>query len=206
MPYRRRIQPPPIEPITLISRGEPFDHPDWVFEPKYDGFRGLLYLTRRTCELRSRRAYLFRQFEPLRTALAEQLKGKELVLDGEVVALDPAGRPKFGDLLRGEGQLAYAAFDLLWLNGEDLRDCPLMVRKRALDRLIPKNTPWLRRVLQVKRYGIELFDAARRLDLEGIVAKRRQDPYRPGTVWFKIKNPEYSQAEGRWELFERRRR
>jgi len=61
-------------------------------------------------------------------------------------------------------------------------------------------------VLAVEEHGRELFEAAQRLDLEGIVAKRKADPYSPETIWYKIKNSAYTQSEGRGELFERKRR
>ena len=61
-------------------------------------------------------------------------------------------------------------------------------------------------MLAVEQHGLELFEAAQRLDLEGIVAKRKADPYRPETIWYKIKNSAYTQSEGRGELFERKRR
>jgi bifunctional non-homologous end joining protein LigD len=102
--------------------------------------------------------------------------------------------------------LHYAAFDLLWLNGRDRRGQPLLRRKRRLEQLIPTNNAPLSRVLAVEEHGRELFEAAQRLDLEGIVAKRKADPYSPQAVWYKQKNPAYTQAEGRGDLFERRPR
>jgi ATP-dependent DNA ligase len=60
-------------------------------------------------------------------------------------------------------------------------------------------------VFSIEERGRDLFDAAERLDLEGIVAKRKSDRYSPGTVWYKIKSRIYTQGEGRWELFEKRR-
>jgi hypothetical protein len=79
----------------------------------------------------------------------------------------------FRMLPSGRGWLHYAAFDLLWLNGRDLRGQPLIKRKRKLEQLIPTNNSTLSRVLAVEEHGRELFEAAQRLDLEGIVAKRR---------------------------------
>jgi bifunctional non-homologous end joining protein LigD len=111
----------------------------------------------------------------------------------------------FRELLAGKGWLHYAAFDLLWLNGRDLRGQPLIKRKRRLEQLIPANNPTLSRVLAVEEHGRELYEAAQRLDLEGIVAKRKADPYSPQTVWYKVKNPAYTQAEGRGDLFHRPR-
>jgi bifunctional non-homologous end joining protein LigD len=121
-----------------------------------------------------------------------------------VVALDSEGRQNFRDLLTGRGNLHYAAFDALWVTGRDLRGLPLVRRKRALTGLIPATTTVLSQVFSIERRGRDLFDAAERLDLEGIVAKRKADPYRPETVWYKIKSRTYTPGEGRWELFQKR--
>jgi bifunctional non-homologous end joining protein LigD len=106
--------------------------------------------------------------------------------------------------MRGRGVLAYAAFDLLRLNGRDLRELPLGRRKKRLERLIPASVGALNRVPCFEEEGRGLFEATCRLDLEGIVAKRKVDPYGPETVWLKVKNPTYTQGEGRRELFERK--
>src|SRR5215207_1935112 len=103
--------------------------------------------------------------------------------------------------MRGRGTLAYVAFDLLWLNRRDLRFLPLTQRKKALERLVPTSVGALNRVL-CEGERRELFEAACRLDLEGIIGKRRADPYGPETAWYKIRNTAYTQAEGRRELFE----
>jgi bifunctional non-homologous end joining protein LigD len=120
-----------------------------------------------------------------------------------IVALYDDGRINFWDLMRGRGTLAYAAFDILWLNGRDLRHLPLTRRKKRLERLIPVSVGALSRMPCFEADGRELFEAACRLDLEGIVAKRKGDAYGAETPWYKIKNPTYTQAEGRRELFER---
>ena len=80
----------------------------------------------------------------------------------------------------------------------------LIQRKKRLQRLIPATTGTLLQVPCFEEHGFELFEAACRLDLEGIVAKRKADPYGARTPWYKIKNPIYTQAEGRGELFEPR--
>jgi bifunctional non-homologous end joining protein LigD len=101
--------------------------------------------------------------------------------------------------------LHYAAFDALWVNGKDLRGLPLTRRKRVLTGILPATTTVLSQVFSIEERRRDLFDAAERLDLEGIVAKRKADPYRPETVWYKIKSRTYTQGEGRWELFQKRR-
>ena len=186
--YSRRQQSPAflpyVEPIALVPRPDPFDDPEWIFEPKYDGFRGLAYSSGSGCEIRSRRDIPLRRFDDLWSRLSEVLRGREAILDGEIVALDRKGKPVFDNLIRGQGFIAFAAFDLLWLDGQDLRGEPLARRKELLGSLLPEDTGPLYKVLAIEEHGRALFGAARRMDLEGIVAKRKADPYEPGTVWY----------------------
>ena len=196
---------PCIEPIVPKARPQPFNDPAWLFEPKYDGFRGLLYLSCPSCTFYSKRDNVMTHFRELAEQVRAELPRHEVILDGEIVAIDNDGRINFWDLMRGQGTRAYAAFDVLWLNGRDLRDLPLAKRKRRLERLIPATVGALNRVPCFEEEGRELFEAACGLDLEGIVAKRKADPYDPDTAWYKIKNPTYTQADGRRELFERHR-
>jgi bifunctional non-homologous end joining protein LigD len=196
---------PRVEPIVPTIRAAPFNDAAWLFEPKYDGFRGLVYLTRKDCSIYSKRGHRFSRFEELRERICAELPRRELILDGEIVAIDGDGRVRFWDLMRSEGHVAYAVFDLLWVNGRDLRPLPLSERKKRLARLIPADTSTILRVPSYEEHGRELFQAACGLDLEGIVAKRKADAYEASTTWYKIKNPAYTQAEGRRELFENRR-
>jgi bifunctional non-homologous end joining protein LigD len=202
----RTITLPLVEPIIPVARALPFDDPAYLFEPKYDGFRGLLYLTRGDCYFRSKRGNVLKKFQELAYWVREELRVKEVILDGEVVALDSEGRQDFRALLAGRGNLHYAAFDALWLNGKDLRRRPLTRRKRHLSRVVWAASTVLSQVFSVEERGRDLFAAAERLDLEGIVAKRKKDPYGPATVWFKVKNRAYTQLEGRGELFHPHRR
>jgi bifunctional non-homologous end joining protein LigD len=191
---------PQIDPIGLATRADAFDDPEWLFEPKYDGFRGLVYASKLGCEIRSRRDLRFDRFDELCSRVARVLGAREVILDGEIVALDRKGKPVFRNLLRGEGFLAFAAFDLLWLDGEDLRPLSLAERKRRLTDLLPADTGPLYKILTLEEYGRALFSAIRKMDLEGIVAKRKSDPYGSATTWYKIENPGYSQGEGRGDL------
>jgi bifunctional non-homologous end joining protein LigD len=197
---------PRIEPVGLTARAEAFDDPAWVFEPKYDGFRGFLYHTPAGCEIRSSRDLGFDRFGDLYDRIAGILGSREAILDGEVVALNRQGKPVFHDLLRGTGYLAFAAFDLLWHNGTDLRPLPLAERKHRLGELLPEDTGPLYKILTLEEDGRALFSAIRKMDLEGIVAKRKSDPYGPTTTWYEIKNPGYSQGEARVDPFRRRDR
>jgi bifunctional non-homologous end joining protein LigD len=118
---------------------------------------------------------------------------------------DVTGRPVFIDLLRRKRPPGYVAFDILWLNGTDLRSLPLGERRQRLQRILPARSPTISEALSVTGRGHELYELMRAHDLEGIVAKRLADPYGPHTRWLKIKNPDYSQKEGRAELFTRAR-
>lgn len=215
MPTKSRLRSPDVrlasglpqmEPVILTAWAEAFDDPGWVFEPKYDGCRGFLYNTRSGCEIRSRRDFGFERFGDLYDRIAGVLGSREAILDGEVVALNRQGKPVLRDLLRGTGYLAFAAFDLLWLDGTDLRPLPLAERKRALGQLLPEDTGPLYKILTLDEDGRALFSAIRKMDLEGVVAKRKSDPYSPATTWYKIKNPGYSPGEGRVDLFRTRDR
>jgi bifunctional non-homologous end joining protein LigD len=110
---------------------EPIGHPNWIYELKHDGFRGILYVDREQAWLVSRKGKKFRQFDPLLKQVLRCLKGQRAILDGEVVVLDEKGRSNFYDLMAHRGEPRYYAFDLLWLNGIDLGSRPLLDRKQA---------------------------------------------------------------------------
>ena len=204
----RRLAPAQslVEPIVPVAQPAPFDGDEWLFEPKYDGFRGMLYLSQRECHFRSKRGNVLRRFEELCFWVRDELGTRDVILDGEVIALDEQGRQDFQALMAGRGNLHYAVFDVLWLKGNDMRDCPLWRRKRILDRLIRATSTTLSKVYSVRGRGRDLFAAVERLDLEGIVAKRRTDPYTAETLWYKVKNRAYTQMQGRGELFHGPRR
>jgi bifunctional non-homologous end joining protein LigD len=129
---------------------------------------------------------------------------REVILDGEVVALDRLGKPNLRDLMRGQGYPAFAAFDLLRLDGEDLRSLPLSERKRLLTELLPEDTGPLYKVLTLDQFGRALYGAITKIDLAGIVAKRKPDPYGTETIWYQILNPSYYQGERRVDPLQRR--
>ena len=111
----------------------------------------------------------------------------------------------FYELMRRRGPFCFYAFDLLWLDGGDLRDRPLSERKALLRELLP---PAARAVLFVEHVGCgtDLFRVICEHDMEGIVAKQASARYTPdATTWVKIKNREYSQAVGREDFFDRRK-
>jgi ATP-dependent DNA ligase len=188
---------PNVEPIALVHRVDPFDDAGWVFEPQYDGIRGLVYSSRLGCEIRLWPDVTFDRLGDFRNRIHEVLGGREAILDGQVVALNRQGKPVFPDLIRGHGFLAFAAFDLIWLDGADLRLSPLSERKRLLAELLPEDTGPLYKMLMLDEYGRALFAAIQKMDLGGIVAKRKADRYGPDAVWYKIGNPLYSRGMDR---------
>jgi bifunctional non-homologous end joining protein LigD len=136
------------------------------------------------------------------------LQLENAILDGEIVCLDKEGVSRFSQLFWGhKGEPILYVFDLLWLNGEDLRQLPLVSRKERLRGLIDSSKS--ARVMyaqHVEGRGKQFFEEICTRDLEGIVGKRRFGIYKDnGNSWIKIKNRSYSQAEGRHEMLKRER-
>ena len=197
----RGVPLPRVQPIIPTRRKEPFDHPEWLFDFKYDGFRALCYIEQGRCRVISRNGNVLSRFEALGDQVSRLLDVDEAVIDGEVIVADETGRPQFYELLRVPRSASYVAFDILWLNGTDLRALPLTERRKSLQGIVSKGSPIVSEALSVAGRGRELFELMRTNDLEGIVAKRLADPYDTRVRWLKIKNPDYSQKEGRGDLF-----
>ncbi len=202
VPHHIYVRPPRFDAAELTLVRQPFDHPDFLFELKHDGFRALAYISDGQCELVSRRRNSYKSFQNLQDNLAK-LKVKNAVIDGEIVCLDAEGRSIFNELLFRRGYPVFYAFDLLYLNGRDLRQLPLIERKEKLRAIIEKSG--LTDILcgkYVEGRGIDLFNEVVRLNLEGTVAKRKTGTYATVSGWLKIKNPVYTQSERRHELFD----
>lgn len=184
--------PHQISPMLATSAAEPFDDPDWLFEIKLDGYRTVAELSGADVLIYSRNNLSFnRKFPSLVRSLAAL--NLNAVLDGEVVVLDESGRSYFQLLQNyqrtGRGNICYFPFDLLYLDGEDLRSQPLLARKERLRTLLP-DLPDIRYSDHIMEYGREFFDLARRNNLEGILAKRATSTYQTGRRsrdWLKIK-------------------
>jgi bifunctional non-homologous end joining protein LigD len=157
--------------LTLVR--QPFDHPDYLFELKQDGFRALAYISDGQCELISRRRSAYKSFQPLRDSLGK-LKVKNAVLDGELVCLDTEGRSIFNELLFRRGCPVFYTFDLLYLNNRDMRQLPLLERKDALKKVIEKSgLPDVVCGKYVEERGIDLFNAVCRNNLEALWRRGR---------------------------------
>jgi bifunctional non-homologous end joining protein LigD len=160
----------------------------WAHEIKWDGYRAQAHLTagRATVYTRKGNDWTAR-FGPIARAI-ELLPARSAILDGEAVALDRKGVADFHELRRqlgqADGRITYKAFDLLWLNGKDLRPQPWSERKSRLQALIEKLPPAAARVIDyvepVHQEGPTVYASVCRLDLEGIVSKRIDAPYQSG--------------------------
>ena len=165
----------------------------WVFEIKYDGYRAIASKRGDAVELRSRKGLRFGGLDAIRERIAT-LDAHDVVLDGEICALDPEGRPRFEALQAAlgahEDAIVYFVFDVLSLDGEDLRERPLSERKKVLAKLVRSTTGGaVRRVVASSGDGGAFLEATRSLGLEGLVAKRADRPYRAGRSldWQKVK-------------------
>src|SRR5881227_1208840 len=122
------------------------------------------------------------------------------VLDGEIACVDDSGRPNFRSLLYRQRQCIFIAFDLLYLNGKDLRVLPLLERKAILKKLLRRKRSRILYLDHVESDGRLLFEEIVKMDLEGIVCKRKDSAYKvsekPSPHWIKIKNPRYHRPKG----------
>ncbi|MBA4373236.1 MAG: hypothetical protein C0402_10305 [Thermodesulfovibrio sp.] len=181
-----------IRPMLATLVKEPFNHPDWIFEVKWDGYRAVAEIRDGDVSLYSRnRVLLNRKFLPVAKAL--QKFSFDAVLDGEIVVVDAQGRPDFQMLQdypkAGSGHLLYYVFDLLYFRGHDLTRLPLLRRKEILADILPP-APELKFSDHVTKEGILFFNAVRGKGLEGIMAKDSKSAYRIGRrsrQWLKIK-------------------
>jgi bifunctional non-homologous end joining protein LigD len=181
-----------LQLATLVDR--PPEGPDWIHEQKFDGYRILADLDRKKVRLLSRRFKDWTaEFPTVAKAVAE-LPVQRTVLDGEVAAVLPDGRTSFQGLqnARTSANIVYFVFDLLALDGEDLTPLPLEQRKARLEKLVVprRGQPGVIRYSDhVVGSGAEFFALACERGLEGIVSKRRDQPYRPGRgpTWQKTK-------------------
>jgi bifunctional non-homologous end joining protein LigD len=194
--------PTAIHPMLATSIDEPFDSADWVFEIKWDGYRAVAFIDNGKVRLVSRNQNELTQRYPELKDLANAVKTKTAILDGEVVALDEQGRPSFSLMQQRTGfrpggkrgpvnaavPVLYYAFDLLYLDGYDWRKIALEARKEKLNSIIVPGDS-LRYSDHYERQGKALFELAQEKGLEGIVAKKRDCPYqeRRSSDWLKIK-------------------
>jgi bifunctional non-homologous end joining protein LigD len=198
----RHAMPSAITPMLASICEKPFDDPKWLFEVKWDGYRAVTFITDGGVRLMSRNQNdLTARFSELR-GLSQSVKARTAILDGEVVVLDAEGRPSFSLMqqrtgLHSRGRLTtphsdlpilYYVFDLLYVEGYDLRRVALEDRKRVL-RDVLQDGDLVRYSDHYVGQGIDLFEAAKQNGLEGIIAKKANSSYeeRRSREWQKIK-------------------
>jgi bifunctional non-homologous end joining protein LigD len=218
--------PTVIHPMLATPTDQAFDNPDWLFEIKWDGYRAVAFIEDGRVRLTSRTQNdLTTQFSEL-GSLPRFVKAERAILDGEIAALDEEGRPSFSlmqqrtgfrsgkrRMPRREGvPVIYYAFDLLYLDGFDLRRVALEQRKQLLQETIAAGKG------EIVHYsdhhaekGLDLFEAAKQRGLEGILAKKRNSIYeeKRSRDWLKIKITQrqecviggYTDPEGSREYF-----
>lgn len=196
----KATMPTSLTPMLATLSSKLPTGPEWIFEPKWDGVRSLCFIRDGQVSLVSRTGKPMDQQYSELTDLPRILNVSEAIIDGEIVAVDDKGRPSFSVLQSRIGASAAKskklaettpvflfAFDLLYLNGYDLRGATLLDRKALLKSLIPQSP--LVRLSEHFTDGHQLFEAAKANDLEGVVAKRSGSRYesRRSTDWMKIK-------------------
>ncbi|MBI1649607.1 DNA ligase D [Hyphomicrobium sulfonivorans] len=162
--------------VTAPPEGE-----EWVHEIKYDGYRAVAAIGGETCHIYTRSGQDWtHKFQSIATALLS-LRVSSALLDGEIVALDPEGRSRFQLLQNGLRQshapLTYYVFDLLELDGKDLRAEPLRERKEILRKLLKGAPDAIRYSADIAGHGQDVLSECCRLGLEGIISKRADKPY-----------------------------
>ncbi len=193
-----------LEPMLATPASELPGDDGWAYEIKWDGIRARVYLDGERLRIAARRGNDHTPRYPELAALAEAFAGRELILDGEIVAFDDDGRPSFQLLQRrmglsnevtiraraSETPATYIAFDLLWLDGRSLLAEPYSERRELLATLAFEGPSWQAPAHHVGD-GERLWAAIQQRGLEGVVAKRLDSPYRPGQrsrEWLKVRH------------------
>ena len=197
---RKSAMPARFGPMLATLGEGAFSDPNWLFEIKWDGVRALAWIAGGKLTLRSRNNLDITNRYPELASLPDAIAAPNAVLDGEIVALDARGHSDFERLQErmhvrapSENQISktpvvYYVFDLLYCDGYDLREAPLVERKQLLERLLHPSERFRYSDHQMER-GEELFELARENSLEGIVAKRAGSAYVSdrSTNWLKLK-------------------
>ncbi|HEY0743216.1 MAG TPA: DNA ligase D [Chryseosolibacter sp.] len=191
--------PSDIKPMLATLVDKPSDAKGWLYEVKWDGFRAIAYVNAGEVELRSRNNKDFnKKFYPVYQELKDwKIKA---VVDGEIIVVNDKGKPDFNALQEwrseADGELVYYLFDVLWLEGYDLKNVPLAERKEILKNIIPSQGN-IRVSEAFETSATEFFSLADKMDLEGIIAKKADSIYKPDARsrdWLKIKTERHQEA------------
>ncbi len=178
-----------IEPCLPSLATKPPSGPEWIHEIKHDGYRLMICRDTAGMRLLTRRGYDWTARFPAIASAASVLRAKSFLIDGEAVCCDDKGIAVFDKLRqrRNEWSVFLVAFDLLELNGRDLRREPIEIRKAGLARLLRNAKPGLQLSEHIEHEAAIVFEHACKLGLEGIVSKRRGSRYQSGrsSLWLK---------------------
>ena len=199
MGSKKTAAPLHVKPMLATLVDEPFNGDDWFYEIKWDGYRAIGSIIDGETDLYSRNNISFKEkYTPIAKALQDFTN--EAVIDGEIVALDEHGHSKFQYLQNwqnsAQGELVYYVFDLLWVDGYDVTQLPLIERKKILQQIIPDNEV-IKYSDHIEKIGKEFFEVAKKQGLEGIVAKNKNSVYEINARsrnWLKIKTTERQEA------------
>ncbi len=182
----RKVFPPMLATLTDAP---PSNESDWVYELKYDGFRAVAAIAGGEVALWSRNELDLAGRFPLIAAALSRLKLEDVVLDGEIVALDENGAPRFQLLQQGARRELIFLFDVLWYGGHDLRRQTYEARRDLLERLLKRAPASIRIAEVLTTSGAVALQGAADAGWEGIIAKRRTSTYegRRSKEWLKIK-------------------
>ncbi|MDR6403956.1 MULTISPECIES: DNA ligase D [Chryseobacterium] len=191
---KKATWPADISPMLATLVDEPFSDPDWVYEVKWDGYRTIAYIDNGKVDLRSRNNKIFTDKYYSITEIFKSWNIKA-VIDGEITVINKNGVSDFASLQNWrsetDGELIFYAFDLLWYDGKDLTQLPLLERHAILNHIFSQNNDDRIRISTIfNTDGIEFFEAAQKLGLEGIMAKKANGTYDIGARskdWLKIK-------------------
>jgi bifunctional non-homologous end joining protein LigD len=193
---RKSPMPRTVAPMLCTLTKEPVTDPEYLFEIKWDGFRIISYVQKKQVRMNSRSALDYTHKYPLIVDALKSL-GHDVILDGEVVVFNAEGLPDFDALQLYNGHaspISYCVFDVLWMDGYDLMDLPLVERKEILKGLL-KNQDVLR-FSESFDDGPGLYKLMVEKNLEGIVAKRKTSEYRPGARAYEwLKTPTRKRQE-----------
>ncbi|NEI06145.1 ATP-dependent DNA ligase [Rhizobium leguminosarum] len=191
--------PDRIDPCLALVRPKPPKGPQWAFEVKWDGYRLAIHIEPTAIRILTRGGHDWTDRFPAIAAEARRLPVATAILDGEAVVFDERGRSDFGRLqqsLGGRGgkrtsrEAVLMVFDLLYFDGRDIRQTELTARRHLLEGVVPAGgEEAIRLSEEIEADGETLLRIACEHDLEGIIAKRRDSPYRSGRLgdWLKIK-------------------
>src|ERR1700744_1525758 len=182
-----------IKPMKATLVDEPFDEDGWLYEVKWDGYRAIANLSKKDgVQLISRNNLPFDNYYPIKEALGKWKM--EAVLDGELLVLNEKGISDFGAMQNwrseADGNLVFYIFDILWYEGKNLMGLPLKDRQAILQSILPTDNEHIRQSKVFDANGIDFFQAAERMGLEGIIAKKADSVYTSdlrSKEWLKIK-------------------